>query len=54
MRAPIDTVTVTDTPERLAALDMAAVDVQGAGVIAELVVGEGEAFAVAVTLSDEA
>jgi valyl-tRNA synthetase len=54
MRAPVDTVTVTDTPERLAALDMAAVDVQGAGVIAELVVDEGDAFVVAVTLSDEA
>ncbi len=50
MRAAVDKVTVTDTPERLGALDDVALDVRGAGVIDQLFFAKGDAFAVEVTL----
>jgi valyl-tRNA synthetase len=53
MRAGVTTIEVTDTPERLAALDQAAADVRGAGVIGQLVLAQGEAFSVEVTLDEE-
>jgi valyl-tRNA synthetase len=54
MRAEVEQIRVTDTPERLGALDQAAVDVRGAGVIGQLYLDKGDAFAVAVTLGAEA
>jgi valyl-tRNA synthetase len=53
MRAPVDQVKVTDAPERLAALDQAALDVRGAGVIDKLFLDAGDTFAVSVSLSPE-
>jgi valyl-tRNA synthetase len=53
MRADVDSVVVTDTAARLAALAAAAEDVRAAGSIAELTTAEGDAFAVAVTLAPE-
>jgi valyl-tRNA synthetase len=53
MRADVDSVVVTDTAARLAALAAAAEDVRAAGSIAELTAAEGDAFAVAVTLAPE-
>ena len=53
MRAEVISITVTDVTERLAALQSAAADVRGAGVIASIETADGEAFAVAVTLADE-
>jgi valyl-tRNA synthetase len=50
MRAPIDRVVVTDTAERLAALELALDDVAAAGVATEITTQVGDAFAVAVTL----
>jgi valyl-tRNA synthetase len=50
MRAEVQSVVVTDTAERAAALELAAGDVQAAGVIGELVIQVGDAFAVEVTL----
>ena len=44
---------MTDTPERLAALEQAADDVRAAGVIATLDLAVGDAFAVEVTLAPE-
>jgi valyl-tRNA synthetase len=53
MRAGVTAIKVTDTPDRLGALDLAAADVRGAGVIDQLFLAKGEAFAVEVTLADE-
>jgi valyl-tRNA synthetase len=53
MRAGVTTIKVTDTPERLGALDQAAADVRGAGVIGQLFLAKGEAFSVEVTLDEE-
>jgi Valyl-tRNA synthetase len=52
MRAEVARVTVTDTPERLTALDAALGDVCRAGVIAEIVRKEGDRLAVEVILAD--
>jgi hypothetical protein len=54
MRADVEQIKVTDTPERLGALDKAALDVRGAGVIDQLLLDKGDTFAVAVTLAPEA
>jgi hypothetical protein len=54
MRAEVDKVKVTDTPERIHALDQVALDVRGAGVIGQLFFDKGEDFAVEVTLAPEA
>ena len=51
MRTPVVRVVVTDTAERIAALERAVDDVRQAGVIAELVTEVGDAFAVAVELA---
>jgi valyl-tRNA synthetase len=53
MRAGVTSIKVTDTPDRLGALDLAAADVRGAGVIDQLFLAKGEAFAVEVILADE-
>jgi valyl-tRNA synthetase len=53
MRTPVASVTVTDTPDRLALLSVAEADVRSAGNIASLEMVEGAAFAVAVTLAPE-
>jgi valyl-tRNA synthetase len=53
MRTEVDAVTVTDTAERLAALEPAASDLKEAGVITELATEAGEAFAVTVALTPE-
>jgi len=53
MRAAVDSVVVTDTPERLAVLARAADDLCAAGAIAELTTVEGDTFAVDVTLAAE-
>ena len=54
MRADVEQIKVTDTPERLGALDKVALDVRGAGVIDQLFLDAGDTFAVAVTLAPEA
>ncbi|MGQ0831602.1 MAG: valine--tRNA ligase [Microthrixaceae bacterium] len=54
MRAEVTSITVTDVPDRLAALELAAADLRGASTADELVLTPGESFAVSVTLSDEA
>jgi len=51
MRAEVAHVAVTDTAERLAALERAVDDVKAAGVVAELSMAEGDAFSVDVTLA---
>jgi len=51
MRTPVLRVDVTDTSERLTALELAADDLKQAGVISELVVQTGDAFAVSVELA---
>ena len=51
MKAPIETATVTDSPERLAALEMVAEDLRGAGNVAELVMSPGDDFAVEAVLA---
>jgi valyl-tRNA synthetase len=51
MRAAVSKVVVTDAPARLRALGEAADDLRGAGVIDELVLEEGDAVAVEVTLA---
>jgi valyl-tRNA synthetase len=51
MRAPVAMLTVTDTPERLAALALVENDLREAGAVAELRTGEGDTFAVAVELA---
>ncbi len=53
MRAEVTHVTVTDTPERLAALDRVNADVRGAGSIAALDTAAGDSFSVEVVLADE-
>ena len=53
MRAPVTSVTVTDTPDRLALMRLAVADVRSAGHIAALEMVEGGAFSVAVTLAPE-
>jgi valyl-tRNA synthetase len=50
MRAAIATAMVTDTAERIAALDLVVDDVIAAGAVAELATQVGEPFAVVVTL----
>ncbi len=52
MRAEVGRAVVTDTPERLAALRLAAADVQEAGRIADLVLADGDALAVKIELAD--
>ena len=52
MRAEVRRAVVTDTPERLAALRLAAADVREAGRIAELVPEEGDALAVKIELAE--
>jgi valyl-tRNA synthetase len=51
MRAPVASVTVTDTADRLALLALAAADVRSAGNVASLDTVEGDAFSVGVTLA---
>ncbi|HLM64724.1 MAG TPA: valine--tRNA ligase [Acidimicrobiales bacterium] len=53
MRTEVVRATVTDTPDRLALLALAADDVRSAGRVAELVTVEGDALAVAVELAPE-
>ena len=53
MRAPVTSVTVTDTPDRLALMRLAVADVRSAGHIGTLEMAEGGAFSVAVTLAPE-
>jgi valyl-tRNA synthetase len=52
MRAEVARASVTDTPERLAALEAARADVVAAGVVAELVTTQGPELAVVVTFPD--
>jgi valyl-tRNA synthetase len=52
MRAEVARASVTDTAERLAALEAARADVVAAGVVAELVTVEGPELAVEVTFPD--
>jgi len=54
MRAPVERVVVTDTAERIAALEQAADDVRAAGVVAQLDLVVGDAVAVDVILAPEA
>jgi valyl-tRNA synthetase len=51
MRAEVTRAVVTDTPEHLAALELATQDVRNAGVVAELALEPGDEFSVAVTLA---
>ncbi|HEY6416225.1 MAG TPA: class I tRNA ligase family protein, partial [Acidimicrobiales bacterium] len=53
MRAPVASVTVTDSADRLALLALAADDVRSAGNVASLVMVEGDAFSVEVTLAPD-
>ncbi|HZY29286.1 MAG TPA: valine--tRNA ligase, partial [Jiangellaceae bacterium] len=53
MRAPVASVTVTDSADRLALLALAADDVRSAGNVASLVMVEEDAFSVEVTLAPE-
>jgi valyl-tRNA synthetase len=53
MRAEVTSVLVTDTAPRLAALTATAADIRAAGVVGELTMAEGDAFAVAVELPAE-
>ncbi|MGH9287338.1 MAG: class I tRNA ligase family protein, partial [Acidimicrobiales bacterium] len=53
MRAPVASVVVTDTADRLALLALAEADVCSAGSIASLETVEGETFSVEVTLATE-
>jgi valyl-tRNA synthetase len=52
MRAEVSRAVVTDTPERLAALRLAAADVREAGRIADMVMEEGPALAVKIELAE--
>ena len=52
MRAEVRRAVVTDTPERLAALRLAAADVREAGRIAELVLEAGDVLAVKIELAE--
>ncbi|HET6662617.1 MAG TPA: valine--tRNA ligase, partial [Acidimicrobiales bacterium] len=54
MRAPVASVTVTDTADRLALLALAAADVRSAGNVASLETIEGETFSVSATLAPDA
>jgi valyl-tRNA synthetase len=51
MRAEVESVVVTDTPDRLALLSQALDDVKAAGVITTLTTTEGQTFSVDVTLA---
>jgi valyl-tRNA synthetase len=53
MRAGVARVVVTDTGDRLAALEQVGADLKQAGVVTELVLRPGEVLAVEVTLADE-
>ena len=53
MRAGIARVVVTDTAERIAALELVAEDVTAAGAVGEMVTVVGEPFSVEVTLTPE-
>ena len=53
MRTPVTHVAVTDTAERLAALEPVAGDLREAGVIADLVTHAGDALHVEVRLAPE-
>jgi valyl-tRNA synthetase len=54
MRAPVARVIVTDTPERIGALELGAEDLRQAGSIESLQTAEGEEFSVRVELAEEA
>jgi valyl-tRNA synthetase len=54
MRTDVASVTVTDTPDRLALLALAAADVCSAGRIGDLSTAGGDAFAVTVELAPDA
>jgi valyl-tRNA synthetase len=54
MRTDVASVTVTDTPDRLALLALAADDVCSAGRIGDLSTQGGDAFSVTVALSSDA
>ncbi len=51
LRAEVDTVVVRDTPERLAALQLAVDDLRDAAKAAQLTTEEGDTFSVDVTLT---
>jgi valyl-tRNA synthetase len=53
MRARVALLTVTGTPETLAAVEAARSDIVDAGGVDELVVSVGDALSVQVVLSDE-
>jgi valyl-tRNA synthetase len=53
MRSKVATLTVTDTPARIAALLLARDDVADAGRVEELVTGEGDEPDITVVLADE-
>jgi hypothetical protein len=53
MRAPVARVIVTDTAERIGALELGAEDLRQAGSIESLETAEGEEFAVEVQLAEE-
>ena len=52
LKAPIARAVVRDTPERLAALEPARVDLSAAAYIASLVFEPGESFAVSVEFAE--
>ena len=54
MKAEIETALVTDTTDRLAALEMIANDIRDSGKVAELNMEPGDAFTVSVTLAPPA
>jgi hypothetical protein len=53
MRAPVRRVTVRDTPQRLAALELCTGDLLDAGAIEALEQVEAEEFAVEIELAEE-
>jgi len=53
MRAPVEKVKVHDTPERLGALDKAALDIRSAGVIDQIWFDKADEMTVEVTLGEE-
>jgi valyl-tRNA synthetase len=53
MRAEVERVKVTDTPDRLNAIVLAGGDIRAAGVIGQLFMDKGDAFAVEIDLAPE-
>ena len=51
MKAEIETVTVTDSHERIAALEMVVTDVRDTGKVAELIMEPGDEFSVVTVLA---